>query len=408
MGKGLYKEKGFFSNLISSFGQDKKETEKNNSSKKQKNSNFVPNFIKSNNGAYSVKKFIDVRLDVYELLIFRIQFGEQFLKIIGSRIEYLHEKIKNQSLFSRIFNKKLKYEYDFLTHMYNKMDNGVSFSESTKGWVTTEEQMLITASEGSSIEASLRNVINLMKELKEIKTVIMKNFIVPIIMVIIGHILVFVTAYFIHPAINSVSPVKNWTGISMIIEYVRIFVQDYFIYYVLFIIGFIAFYKYSLNNIVSGKFRAFLDRRFIWDVYREIQSNVFLISLSALLSSQEKLTDSLIIISENSGKYTSHHVKKILDRETSGNYKSSEAIATEFTKNNGEDIKALSESGGFVAVVEKISSIVIGKLSTKLAKVSKIMSLLIMAFVLSLLFTIYGSFFSIVLNMYNQTGNVIN
>ena len=93
--------------------------------------------------------------------------------------------------------------------------NGGRLSDVAKGWVESDEQMLIAAGEQSgTLHVALSSVVEVMESKKKINKAVIGGLAYPLVMLLIAFAVLIMFSYKIIPAFAGIVPDEKWTGIA--------------------------------------------------------------------------------------------------------------------------------------------------------------------------------------------------
>ncbi len=238
-------------------------------------------------------------------------------------------------------------EYVVVMEVLGKINAGEKFSEAMKPMVPSQEFLLISAGEKSGdIPGNLKLCMNMIEDSAKIIATARKAITYPLTMAFAIIALFYLLGTKMLPTLESVAPVTDWSVSGQMLHGVATWVVSNVIYLLGTIIGFIVAVWVSLSKLVNSFRVDYLDRVHPWKIYRSVQATFFLMSMSSLLSSGIKASDSLRFLRASSGAYTQFQIDEMIDRLSSG-ATASRVIATKFLGEAADDIELYGMAGDF-------------------------------------------------------------
>ena len=300
----------------------------------------ITRFLDENNRKSALKMFKtsgDVRVKFYGKISSFIAAGVPIMKIL-STIE--RQKAKGKS-------PDKDPEYVVVTYLLDQINSGEKFSNALKSVVPGEEFLLISTGEKSGqLSKNIGICIGIINDNAVIKKTVSSALTYPSIMVLSLIALFYGLGAKMLPTLESVAPVSDWSAQGRILHMLATWVVDNVFFIFAFIIIFATVIVLTLPRLVNEFRTKYLDNIHPYKMYRTIQSTFFLMSMSSLLSSGVKASDSLVFLQENSKPYTAYQIEKMIVRLTSG-AKAATVIATEFLGEAADDIELYGMAGQF-------------------------------------------------------------
>lgn len=279
----------------------------------------------------------EYRILFYKKISSFLSAGVPIMKILGA-IKSQKERKKSPDKDS---------EYVVVMDILEKINSGEKFSEAIKELIPSQEYLLISAGEKSGdIPGNLKLCMNMIEDSVKIKSTARKALAYPITMAFAIIALFYGLGVKMLPTLESVAPVTDWSVSGQMLHGVATWVVDNIVYLLSFIIIFIVSVWVSLGRLVNDFRVNYLDRVHPWKIYRSVQSTFFLMSMSSLLSSGIKASDSLKFLQESSSPYTKFQIEEMIHRLSSG-ATASRVISTKFLGEAADDIELYGMAGNF-------------------------------------------------------------
>lgn len=183
------------------------------------------------------------------------------------------------------------------------LEQGMTFSEATRGWVPPNETLLVTSGNISNLVVALENVGRVVEGTERIKRAMRNALMYPLFLLILTFgIIVMVGIYLIPPLADVAGNNIMWRGTAASLIWLSNFATRF---WYLFLVGFgviIAIIWISLAN-WSGRMRTLFDKLPPWNIYKIQMSVGWLMSLAAMVSAGVALPDAMRMLADNSNKY---------------------------------------------------------------------------------------------------------
>ena len=189
------------------------------------------------------------------------------------------------------------------------LEQGMSFSDATRGWLPASETLLVTSANVSDLVIALENVDNVINGTTKIKRAMRNAITYPLFLLVLTFgIIVMVGVYLVPPLASVAGPNVVWTGAANLLIVVSNFAMNYWhIIAIVFLILCLVVW-FSLAN-WTGWLRTKFDNLPPWNIYKMHTAVGWLMSLSAMISAGIAMPDAMRVLADNSNKY----LKKILE-----------------------------------------------------------------------------------------------
>lgn len=190
-----------------------------------------------------------------------------------------------------------------MREIQKNMEQGMTFSEATRGWVPNEETLLLMSGNMSSLVVSLENVSRVVNGVSRIKRAMTSALAYPLFlfMLTIG-IIVMVGVYLVPPLTEAAGSDIVWHGTAKSLIWASDFANEYLYS---FGIGFtIAVLLIWMSlSMWTGKLRAVFDKYPPWNIYKLQISVSWMMSLAAMVSADVSVPDAMRVLADNSNRY---------------------------------------------------------------------------------------------------------
>jgi len=183
------------------------------------------------------------------------------------------------------------------------LEQGLSFSDATRGWLPMEETLLVTSGNVSDLVVALENVETVVNGVSRIKRAMRSAIAYPLFLLILTFaIIIMVGMYLVPPLASIAGPNVVWTGAAGLLITVSEFFMNYW-HVIAAGFVFLCFLVWvSLAN-WTGVVRTLFDDLIPWNIYKMHTAVGWLMSLSAMMSAGVSMPDAMRILADNSNKY---------------------------------------------------------------------------------------------------------
>ena len=190
------------------------------------------------------------------------------------------------------------------------LERGLSFSEATRGWIPTEETLLLTSSNMSSLIVALENVGRIVVANKRISRAVFGAIAYPLLLlVLVFGIIIMVGIYLVPPLAEVAGEGMVWTGGAASLIWLSEWAGRYWKFIAFLFVVAVVLMWLSLP-VWSGRIRVLFDKLPPWSIYKIRVSVGWMMSMAAMVSSGVSIPDAMRIIADNGSKY----LRNILDK----------------------------------------------------------------------------------------------
>ncbi len=195
-----------------------------------------------------------------------------------------------------------------------RMDT-MPFSEALKGnGIPSSDVMVISAAEsGASLPDNLRFLAKSVREVSEMRKVIMGAVTAPsiVFMVVVG--LVYGFSKFFVPVLTSISPPEKWPASGRVVYAISETAMGYGPWVLIALTLVIAGIAWSFNSFIPP-YRRNIDNWPPYSLFRAYNGAVTLVSLASLMAAGTSLIESIIKVSNSSGRWVQWHMRQLTRR----------------------------------------------------------------------------------------------
>lgn len=320
---------------------------------------------------------------------------EKYQVLLGNGMSY---QDVTKRLLKRIGD-RITPESAFLRNVVEEMNEGKKFSDACRGWATPNEILIISAGEESGEDVrALEQCVNLMEKLIEMKKTIISASIYPSVLMAALFLVIYGFANFMIPILTDFSDPDTWDSSAQSLASFSGWVAGNIIFVIGFFILLFTVIKKSLGSFTGDIRDKIVDKIPPYSIYKEIQSGLFLVSLSTLLKSGVPFKKSLEFIKRESPAYLENKVEEILDNVDNG-MDEGEAMNTNFIGEVGDDIEDFSAGSTIESTLAKLGDQVVNEKLDKIQGSAGILKAIAMLAVFTYVLWAYSSFISITQSM---------
>ena len=205
-----------------------------------------------------------------------------------------------------------------MREIQKNLERGMTFAQATHGWVPSEETLLLTSGNVSSLLISLENVGRVVEGINLIKRAMWSAIAYPLFLffLTIG-IIVMVGVYLVPPLVEAAGSEIVWRGTAASLVYVSEFANKYWSVFAIVFFCLVSFVWGSLST-WTGKLRTFFDKIPPYNTYKLQVSVSWLMSLAAMVSAGVSVPDAMRLLADSSNKYLSSILNEALHNIANG------------------------------------------------------------------------------------------
>ena len=189
------------------------------------------------------------------------------------------------------------------------LERGMSFSETTRGWLPDEETLLVTSGNISNLVVALENTTRVVESAGRIRRAMRNAVAYPLFLLALTlGIIVLVGIYLVPPLVEVAGNDVVWRGSARSLITMSDFMVANWYWFVFGLIALVMLVGVSLENL-SGRIRVLLDKLPPWNIYKIHISVGWLMSLSSMVAAGITMPDAMRMLADNSSKY----LRDILD-----------------------------------------------------------------------------------------------
>ena len=189
------------------------------------------------------------------------------------------------------------------------LEQGMTFSEATRGWVPPNETLLVTSGNLSNLVVALENVGRVVDGMQRIRRAMTTAVAYPLFLLgLTFGIIIMVGLYLVPPLAEIATNDIVWRGSARSLIWLSDISIKYWYVFLVIAASLITIVWGSLAN-WSGRVRAFFDKLPPWSIYKIQVSSGWLMSLAAMVSAGVTIPDAMRMLADSSNKY----VRRILD-----------------------------------------------------------------------------------------------
>lgn len=183
------------------------------------------------------------------------------------------------------------------------LERGMSFSDTTRGWLPDEETLLVTSGNISNLVVALENTTRVVESARRIRRAMRNAVAYPLFLLALTFgIVILVGLYLVPPLVEVAGTDVIWRGTARgLIVLSDFMVGNWYWFVILFGVA-VLFIGLSLEN-WSGRLRVLFDKIPPWSIYKIHISVGWLMSLSSMIAAGITMPDAIRMLADNSNKY---------------------------------------------------------------------------------------------------------
>jgi len=205
-----------------------------------------------------------------------------------------------------------------MREIQKNLERGMTFAQATSGWVPSEETLLLTSGNVSSLLISLENVGRVVNGINRIKRAMWSAIAYPLFLLILTiAIIVMVGVYLVPPLVEAAGSDVVWRGTAASLVWVSDFAGKYWLGLSAFIACVVGVVWLALPN-WTGRLRTLFDKIPPFNTYKLQVSVSWLMSLAAMVSAGVSVPDAMRLLADSSNRYLSDILDKTLHNIANG------------------------------------------------------------------------------------------
>ncbi len=349
------------------------------------------------------KNNLKTRLTLYKVIISAIKNKDSIKKAINKREAKLLKRHNKLNPISRRIKKPGGIEMPFLKHVDKQLLEGKNFAQSTEGWVSHNEQMLLdSGSQGGDLIKTLGMTMNMLESIQVMKKTLYTTLAYPVVLLLILFGMIFAFSFQIIPILVKLLPPEQWESSQKTLYDFCMFFSNNFVFIIAgLFVGSVVIIK--TLPLITGKIRQYLDLLPPWSIYKEFNAGIFLISLSTLMQAGNTPIKSLYKLRDSSPKYVREELDKMI-LSLNAAVAPATAINTGFLGEIGDDIEDISENGAFDEVLVNYGKEAIEQIIENIKLKTGIIRNILMVLVVLFIGWGYSTFITIAQAISSQAG----
>ena len=208
------------------------------------------------------------------------------------------------------------------------LERGMTFAQATADWVPSDETLLLTSGNVSSLLISLENIGNVVGGISRIKRAMWSAIAYPLFLFALTvAIIIMVGLYLVPPLAEAAGSSVVWRGSAASLVWVSEFAGKYWHWIAGGFFMLIVLIWLSLP-VWTGRLRTLFDKLPPWNTYKLQMSVGWLMSLSAMVASGVSVPDALRLLADYSNRYLSSILEEALHYIANGENLGSALAAT--------------------------------------------------------------------------------
>ena len=192
------------------------------------------------------------------------------------------------------------------------LERGMSFSDTTRGWLPDDETLLVTSGNISNLIVALENTVRVVEGAGRIRRAVRGAIAYPLFLLILTFgIIVMVGLYLVPPLIEVAGADVIWRGAARgLINMSNFTIKYWYVFTSVFVVSFFVILL-SLEN-WAGRLRATFDHLPPWNIYKIRISVGWLMSLSSMVSAGITMPDAVRMLADNANRYLRDILEEVL------------------------------------------------------------------------------------------------
>lgn len=256
------------------------------------------------------------------------------------------------------------------------LERGMSFSDTTRGWLPDEETLLVTSGNISNLVVALENTVRVVESEGRIRRAVRNAVAYPLFLLVLTFgIVVMVGLYLVPPLIEVAGSDVIWRGAARGLIAMSDFTVEYWYIFVAVFGGLIFAIWLSLEN-WAGRLRAKFDKLPPWSIYKIHISVGWLMSLSSMISAGITMPDAMRMLADNASRYLRNILEETLHYIANGDNLGVALLRTERNFPNKEIIGDLMIYADMVDFDKNITAIANDYLDDSVRKMESLSNIL--------------------------------
>lgn len=257
------------------------------------------------------------------------------------------------------------------------LEMGYSFSDATRGWLPTEESLLVTSANVSDLVVALENVETVVNGVSKIRRAMLSAFAYPLFLLVLTFGIIVMVGLYLVPPLSSIATDKIvWTGGASLLLSVSNFCINYWYIITGIFVGACLLIWFSLAN-WTGWIRRLFDTVPPWSIYKMHVSVGWLMSLAAMVTAGVAMPDAMRILADNSNRYLRNILENALRYIANGDNLGMALSKTDSDFPNSEiigDLKIYSEMNDFGKNISRVANDYLQESVRKMESVSSVLN----------------------------------
>ena len=193
------------------------------------------------------------------------------------------------------------------------LERGMSFSDTTRGWLPNEETLLVTSGNISNLVVALENTTRVVESAGRIRRAMRNAVAYPLFLLALTLGIIVMVGLYLVPPLVEVAGTSDiiWRGTAGGLIALSNFMVANWYWFVLVFVFLVFVVGVSLEN-WSGRLRAAFDKIPPWNIYKIHISVGWLMSLSAMVAAGITMPDAMRMLADNSNRYLRNILEQTL------------------------------------------------------------------------------------------------
>ena len=238
------------------------------------------------------------------------------------------------------------------------LQNGLTFSDSLKGWAPDRERLMLSVGDVSDLEGALLNLIKVTEGTTKMMRPIVGAIAYPTFLLLMSVLIIYGIGVYMVPPMIEAAPKTRWTGIAKNLVDLSSWIKDNWLFAFSILPG-LMIAIYATIGIWTGRVRAVFDKFPPWSLYKIFAGISWLLALSALVKGGSPVSTALRALKRDSSKYLQERIDKTLVFVNNGDNLGQSLAKTGLDFPDVEiigDLKIYSELDNFEDALESLAN----------------------------------------------------
>lgn len=320
----------------------------------------------------------------FELAFAKFQFGlKQRASLYRKIASFARQGVPIYTAIERFVDEYSKKRGDprvlIMQEWLLRMRDGNTFGQALQGYAPEAELMLIQAGEAQGdLSRGIEKAIFVTESVARIRSAVISGLAYPVTVFALLIVMIYLFAIKVVPQLTQILPPEKWPeGPPQILYGMSVLVRDYGLW-----ITFALVFGVVLSIKTLGVFRGPLRKAFDyfppWSIYKTLQSSVFLITVSSLMSAGISINAALLRIREIVPPYVADYIGLMIDRLAMGESNGSSVDVGFLPYDTAVDIRILGQTADFQSLLQMLGEETVENDVQRITAATRVLSIAIL------------------------------